>query len=188
MGRQETPVPEEKIVALAAQIEEVVQNTRLEQPKAEEIGIDVQTGEVLSDLEPMSLMIGTDEIRQKVPALAEVGAENEVMLSAIRGRILRRPAVYELEQKGCLGENRQAFVENLGGAECSRDRSEKDRAAFVVWLENRDRRTIHEQVAEAAGLGTRGVSRVRELFAEQAHLKAWAGTPLQMEDGSWKRK
>jgi uncharacterized protein YdbL (DUF1318 family) len=186
--QEQSSFPDDKIATLAGQIEDLVQNTRLEQPKAENIGVDPQTGEVLSDIDPISLIIGAEEIRQKAPALAELGADNEIMLAAVRGRILRRPAVYDLEQKGCVGENRQGFIENLGGAACSRDSSDKDRAAYVVWLENRDRRTIHEQVAKAAGVGNQGVSRVRELFAQQARQKAWAGTPLQMEDGAWVKK
>lgn len=181
-------VPEEKIAVLAEQIEEVVMNTRLNEPAASDYSIDKQTGKVVGDLDPMSLIISTDEIRRKVPALADLHADSEIMLSAIRGRILRRPAVQEFEQEGCLGENREGLLQNIKSDLCTGDRHLRDRAAYIVLVENRDRRNIYEQVIEAAGLSRSNLNRVGEIFAQQIYRKAWAGTPLQMPDGSWERR
>lgn len=181
-------VPEDKIAALAEQIEEVVLNTRLDEPAASDYSVDEQTGEVVGDLEPMSLIITTDEIRREVPALADLHADTEIMLAAIRGRVMRRQAVQEFEQEGCLGENQQGLLQNIKSDLCVGDRHLKDRAAYIVLVENRDRRTIYEQVVEAVGLGRSDVNRVGEIFAKQIYKKAWAGTPLQMPDGSWERR
>lgn len=181
-------VPEDKIVVLAEQIEEVVLNTRLDKPASSDYSVDKQTGEVVGDLEPMSLIISTDDIRRKVPALADLHADNEIMLAAIRGRVLRRQAVQEFEQEGCLGENREGLLQNIKSDLCAEDRHLRDRAAFIVLVENRDRRTIYEQVVEATGLSRSDVNRVGEIFAQQIYRKAWAGTPLQMPDGSWERR
>ncbi|MBI5116366.1 DUF1318 domain-containing protein [Candidatus Poribacteria bacterium] len=186
--RKQADVPEEKIALLAGQIEEVVVNTRLEQPSALDYNVDKRTGEVVGELEPMSVMISTEEIKRKMPALADLNADNEIMLSAVRARVLRQPAIAELKQKGCVGENREALLECLGAEWCGSDRDLKNRAAYIVLTENRDRRTIFDQLIEANGLGSHALGRVREIYAQQIYKKAWAGTPLQLTDGTWTRK
>lgn len=186
--RKEADVPEEKLALLAGQMEEVVLNTRLEQPSALDYNVDKRTGEVVGELEPMSVMISTDEVRRKMPALADLNVDNEIMLSAIRARVLRQPAIAELKQKGCVGENREALLECLGTEWCDPDREVRNRAAYIVLTENRDRRTIFDQLIEANGLGKAAHGRVREIYAQQIYKKAWAGTPLQLTDGAWTRK
>ncbi len=186
--RKHAEVPEDKIAVLAEQIEEVVLNTRLDQPTASDYSVDKQTGEVVGDLEPMSLIISTDDIRRKVPALADLHADNEIMLAAIRGRVLRRQAVQQFEQEGCLGENQRGLLQNIESDLCAEDRHLRDRAAYIVLVENRDRRSIYEQVIEAVGLSRSDLNRIGEIFAEQIYKKSWAGTPLQMPDGSWQRR
>jgi uncharacterized protein YdbL (DUF1318 family) len=187
--RNQVEVPEEQIALLAGQIEDAVLNTRLDEPTAADYHVDQRTGEVLKELDdPVSVMMDTEKIREMVPALAGLNVDNEIMLSAIRGRILRRPAVMEFQQNGCMGEDRDGLVQSLRGEWCRRDRTLRSRAAFIVMSENRDRRTIYEQVVEANRLGKANLERVRELFAEQIHKRAWAGTPLQMADDTWKRR
>ncbi|MBI4830034.1 MAG: DUF1318 domain-containing protein [Candidatus Lindowbacteria bacterium] len=186
--RKKADVPEEKIALLAGQIEEVVANTRLEQPSVPDYNVDKRTGEVTGELEPMSVMVDMDEIKEKVTALADLNADNEIMLSAIRGRVLRRPAVAELEQKGCVGENRKGLLQCLGKEWCGPDDDLRNRAAYIVLSENRDRRTVSQQVVEANGLGNSALGRVSEIFREQIYKKAWAGAPLQLSDGTWERK
>lgn len=186
--RQPREVPEEKITALADQIEEAVINTRLEDPSASDYNIDERTGRVVGDLEPLNLLFNAEQVRANVPALAELNVDNEVVVSAIRGRILRRPAVYELQQKGCVGEAHNGLLKNLKSRACAEDRAEKDRVANIVLMENRNRTTIYEQVAEANDLGGSGLSVVRGIFREQIYKKAWAGTPLQKPDGTWETR
>ena len=186
--REPVEVPEDEIAVLAAQIEEVVLNTRLDEPTASDYKVDQRTGQVLEELDPLGVMVGIDEIRDKVPALAGLHVDNEIVLAAIRGRILRRSAVQEFEQDGCMGEDREGLLQYLSGDWCSRDRDVRNRAAYIVLSENRDRRTIYEQVVEANSLGKSGIERVREIFMEQIYIKAWAGTPLQMPDGTWQRR
>lgn len=186
--RKYADVPEEKIVLLAGQIEELVANARLEQPSALNYNVDKRTGEVIGELEPASVMISTDEIRKQIPALADLNMDNEIALSAIRARVLRQPAVAEFKQKGCIGENREGLVQCLGAEWCGPDKDSRNRAAYVVLTENRDRRTIFEQVVEMNSLGNSALGRIREIYAQETYKKAWAGTPLELSDGTWARK
>ncbi len=178
-------VPEDKIALLAGQIEEAVLNTDLKVPSASDYNASEQPGK---DFEPMNLIISTDEIKQKAPELAELHADNEVMLSAIRGRIMRRPAVEEFKQKGCVGENREGYLQNVKDKACATDRRMKERVAYIILLENRDRRVIYEQVVKSAGLGKSNYSRVAEIFANEIYKKSNAGTPLQTREGKWERR
>ncbi len=182
--RERTPIPEEEISRLAAQIEELVLNTDLGRPALS----DYESAGKSADSDPMSAMIGFEEIRQKAPALADLNMDNEIVLTAVRGRILRRPAVEEFQRSGCVGESRRALLHYLGSDWCTKDRNFKSRASYVVLTENRDRRAIYEGLVDANGLGDSAMGRVREIFAEQIHRKAWAGTPLEMPDGTWERR
>jgi len=181
-------IPEDKIAALGEQIEEAVINTRLDGPSASDYNIDERTGKVTGDLEPLSLLLNTEQVREKVPALTELNVDNEVVVSAIRGRILRRPAVYDLQQNGCVGEDRGGLLKNLKSRACAEDRAAKDRVANIVLMENRNRMTIYEQVTDANDLGSSGLNIVRGIFREQIYRKAWAGTPLQRPDGTWEKR
>ena len=124
----------------------------------------------------------------KKRALARLNVDTEIAVAAVRGRILRRPAVEQFERSGCVGENRRGLLEYLGGAWCAEDRDTQSRAGYVVLSENRDRRVVYKQIIEANGLGSSAMGRVREIFTEQIHKKAWAGTPLETPDGEWKRR
>ena len=181
-------IPEQEIAALAAQIEELVLNTAPDQPTISDFQDLGQPGEVLGDIDLMNIVVSSDEIRRKVPALARLNVDNEIVLAAIRGRMLRRVAVREFEQNGCVGENHRGLLQYLGGKWCTESRNTKNRAGYVVFTDNRDRRSIYEQLIEANGLGGSAMGRVREIFAYQIHKKAWAGTPLEMPDGTWKRR
>ncbi len=185
--REPVALPESEIAELAAQIEEIVLNTTLSDPMSQYDEDEGGASEIL-DFDPVGAMIGTDEIRQKAPALAKLNVDNEIMLTAIRGRVLRRPAVRDFERNGCVGENGRALLQYLRTDWCPNDRDMRSRAGFIVLRENRDRRAIFEQIVEANGLGASAHDRIREIFAETIHKKAWAGTPLEAPDGTWKRR
>jgi hypothetical protein len=175
-------LPEGEISQLAGQIEDIVLNTELGDPI-------VRDGESeIVEIDPAGTMIGMGEIRQKAPALAKLNVANETMLMAIRGRVLRRSAVLAFEQNGCVGENRRALLQYLRSEWCPDDRDMRSRAGFADLEENRDRRIIYEQIIEANGLGSSAADRIREIFAEEIHKRAWANTPLEMPDGTWKRR
>lgn len=186
--RKQVEVPENEIAALASQIEDVVLDTRLDEPKASDYLVDREIGEVRGDLEPMSALLNMEETRQRIPALAALNVDTEIVLTAIRSRILRRSAVYEFEQKGCIGENRRGLLQVTKSDRCAGDRDVKNRMATIVLREKRDRNIIWEHVLKANGLGNSALGRMREIFAEQIYEKAWAGTPLQMPDGTWETK
>jgi hypothetical protein len=183
--REDVQLPEEKIAALAGQIEDAVLDINPEEIPAIEYG---KNGEDVAERNLMNAIAGTDEIRKRIPALSDLNMDNEIVLAAVRGRILRRPAVKELEQNGCIGENRRGYLQYLGGKWCKGDRHYRDRASYIVLSDNRDRRVIFEQLIEANGLHASARDRIREIFAEQIYQKAWAGTPLQMPDGTWERR
>jgi hypothetical protein len=180
--RESAPLPEGEISQLAGQIEDIVLNTELGDPI-------VRDGESeIVEIDPAGTMIGMGEIQQKAPALAKLNVANETMLMAIRGRVLRRSAVLDFERNGCVGENRRALLQYLRSEWCPDDRDMRSRAGFAVLEENRDRRIIYEQIIEANGLGSSAADRIREIFAEEIHKRAWANTPLEMPDGTWKRR
>lgn len=183
--KQVAELPEEKIAALADQIEDLVLNTSPDNPSLPEFDTTPEAGQALDEFSPMELVIGLDEIKQKAPALAELHMDNDIVLAAIRGRIFRRPAVREFEQRGCVGENKSGLLQYLGNAACAGDRYEKRRAGYVVLTDNRDRRSIYRQVIESNDLSSSDIDRVQEIFARVIHKRAWAGTPLQMPDGTW---
>jgi uncharacterized protein YdbL (DUF1318 family) len=178
---------EENVALLAGQIEEAVLYSNPSAP-ASDFKLDETTGEVTGDFEPLDLIIGPEHIREKAPALAQLHADTEPMLSAVRGRILRRPAVYDLQQRGCVGESHRGYVKNIKGKACSGDRHARDRAAYVVLLENRDRRAIYEEIVKTQNLSSSDIDRVERIFGEQIRQKAWAGTPLENDGGDWERK
>ena len=178
--REPVAFPEREIAELAAQIEDVVLNTTLDEP--------VMPDNEETDIDPIGTMAGTDEIRRRTPALARLNVDNEIMLTAIRGRMLRRPAVLNFERNGCVGENGRALLQYLRTEWCPNDRDMRSRAGFVVLTENRDRRAIYDQIVEANELGGSAHDRIRKIFAEEIHKKAWAGTPLELPDGTWKRR
>lgn len=181
--REQAPLPEREIAEAAAQIEDIVLNASLENPSTidfDEVGDE-------AGLSLLIAHINMDEIRQKAPALAELNIDNELVLLAIRGRVERRPAVREFEKQGCVGENRRGLLMVLKDA-CEGDRYFMRRLGGAVLQENTDRRAIYEQIVEANDLGKSAMGRVREIFAEQIYRKAWAGTPLEMPDGAWKRR
>jgi uncharacterized protein YdbL (DUF1318 family) len=179
-------VPEEKIAVLAGQIEDVVLNMTPDDLATYEINQEADEG--VDELEIMQMMAAADEIREKIPALAELNINNEIVLTAIRGRVLRRPAVKEFEQNGCVGENRRGFLQYLGSKWCRGDRYVRNRASFIILNENRDRRVIYEQLIEANNLGGSAMMQIREIFAREIYKRAWAGTPLQMPNGTWERR
>lgn len=188
LRREHADLPEEDIALLGGQIEELVLNIGLDAPVDSDYKLDPETGEPLGEIDAMSILGGTDEIREKIPALSALNADNEIILAAIRGRILRRPAIREFQKKGCLGENRNGLLQYLKSDGCSGSREAKDRAANTAYQENRDRRAIYEQLVEANNLAGSSVDRIREIFAGEIYKKAWAGTPLQKPDGTWGRK
>ncbi len=183
-----TELPEEKIARLADQIEEAVMYTEVESPMVSDFDVDEESGELVGDIEPLSMIVDMEEIRQKIPALAELNVDDEVMLAAIRGRIFRWPAIREFRRKGCIGESREGFAQNMKSEKCGGDRTERDRVAHIVLQENRNRRVIYERLVQANGWSHSTVGRVRELFAGKIYEKAWAGTPLQTPEGTWERK
>lgn len=185
--RKRAEIPEDRIAVLAAQIEEAVLNMDAEELAMPGPETGAQSSEMPGEIEAASMMVTTDEIRRRIPALADLNMDNEIVLSAIRGRILRRSAVKEFQQNGCVGENRRGFPQYLGKW-CSGDRRLRDRASYIVLNDVRDRRVIYEQLIESNDLGGSAMARVREIFAHEIQKKAWAGTPLQRPDGTWERR
>jgi uncharacterized protein YdbL (DUF1318 family) len=189
LSQNKANVSDEQVQAIAAQVEEAVLYTKPVMPaEAADYNIDEKTGKVTGEFQPIEVIISLQEIEERVPALADLGGDIEPILSAVRGRILRRPAIYELEQNGCMGENNRGYAENIKGEACSGDRGERDRVAYMVLLENRDRRLIYDQLVQVLGLRNSDIGRIQKIFAQQIYQKAWAGTPLETARGRWERK
>lgn len=178
--------PEQQIRLAAGEIEDAVLYINSTEPSAADFKVNERTGETAGEFQPMDVVVGLDRIAEKTPSLPQ--GDNEAALSLIRNRILRRSTIYELEKRGCVGENSRGYLENLKAEACSGDRDERDRVAYIVLVENRDRRSLYEEIIKTFGLRNSDADRIQQIFAEQIHRKAWAGTPLEASGGGWEKK
>lgn len=88
----------------------------------------------------------------------------------------RLPKIIELKSKGVIGENNQGYLEFVGTAKQMQD---------VVDAENRDRRSVYEDIARQQGASVQTVGQRRALqLRELANPGDW----IQDDTGKWYRK
>ena len=96
---------------------------------------------------------------------------------SIKQRMIKRlPVIKDLKARGIVGENNLGFLEFLG------DQKEK---ADVVKAENRDRKSVYDNIAKKQGTTADVVGKHR---AAQIAGKARAGQMLQDANGKWYKK
>ncbi len=104
------------------------------------------------------------------------------MTPEVEEALLNRKARFdELESykaKGIIGENNQGYVELLGDDAQARD---------IVKVENKDRKTIYQTIAEQNGI-TDQIGDIGKVFAQVQHEKAEVGYKIQNSNGEWKEK
>lgn len=90
--------------------------------------------------------------------------------------LARIPVIMELKAKGIIGENNNGYL---------KFRSANREEADVVDAENRDRKTVYEQIAGNQGTTSEVVGKLR---AVQIKKKAKPGEWLQDGTGKWHQK
>lgn len=98
---------------------------------------------------------------------------------ALQDRQTRYAQIQELKREGVIGENNKGYVTDLKNSSST---------SSLTSAENRDRRTLYENLASQNKLGGNGLLEVQRAFAEVQKEKAGPGDMVQSSDGSWKRK
>ncbi len=98
---------------------------------------------------------------------------------ALQDRQTRYAKIQELKREGVIGENNRGYVADL---------KKSSAAASVIEAENRDRRTIYENLASQNQLGANGLLEVQRAFAEVQRDKALSGDMIQSSSGDWEKK
>lgn len=98
---------------------------------------------------------------------------------ALQDRQTRYAQIQELKREGVIGENNKGYVTDL---------KNDAKASSLTAAENRDRRTIYENLAAQNKLGGNGLLEIQRAFAEVQSDKAVAGDMVQSSSGDWKKK
>ena len=98
---------------------------------------------------------------------------------ALQDRQTRYAQIQELKREGVIGENNKGYVTDLKNS---------SEASSLTADENRDRRTIYENLAAQNKLGGNGLLEVQRAFAEVQKEKAGPGDMVQSASGTWKKK
>ncbi len=98
---------------------------------------------------------------------------------ALQDRQTRYAQIQELKREGVIGENNKGYITDLQNSSA---------ASSLTAAENRDRRTIYENLASQNKLGGNGLLEVQRAFADVQSEKAGAGDMVQSSDGNWGKK
>lgn len=98
---------------------------------------------------------------------------------ALQDRQTRYTKIQELKREGVIGENNRGYVTDLKKSSVS---------TSLTDAENRDRRTIYENLASQNNLGANGLLEVQRAFAEVQRDKAFSGDMIQSASGDWEKK
>lgn len=116
--------------------------------------------------------------------------EAEVSSPAIQGlknQIRDRfPKLIPFFQKGAIGEGGTGFVEIRDTNRLSA--AEKNDLKTLVDAENRDRRTLYQEVAKSMNIPSDQISKIQRIFAEKWQKSSDRGWWIQKEGGQWVQK
>ena len=98
----------------------------------------------------------------------------------------RFPRLAPFFQKGAIGEGRRGLLEvrETKGLSLT-DRTE---IKSLVEAENRDRRTLYQEVAKSMNISADQLGKVQRIFADKWQQAAAPGWWIQKEDGAWVQK
>jgi uncharacterized protein YdbL (DUF1318 family) len=126
------------------------------------------------------------------PARAEAAQDVDINVSTAAIRALKdsmRARAAELKPHLAAGQvgiakDGMLVVRNLAGV------SLRDQATVrrLVEAENRDRRSLYQEIAKANNFGPERVTDIQRIFADVWIQKAEKGWPIQKPDGTWTRK
>jgi uncharacterized protein len=102
---------------------------------------------------------------------------------SMKGRAAELKPYLSAGQVG-IGNDGMLVVQNLAGV------SLRDQATVrrLVEAENRDRRSLYQEIAKANNFGSDRVKDIQRIFADVWVQKAEKGWPIQKKDGTWTTK
>jgi uncharacterized protein len=98
----------------------------------------------------------------------------------------RFPRLVPYFQKGTIGEGRTGFLEMREANGLSP--AEKNELKYLMDVENRDRRTLYQEVAKSMNITSDQIGKVQNIFAKKWQNSADRGWWIQKEDGQWIQK
>lgn len=119
-------------------------------------------------------------------AWAQKEAESPAVTSLKKQIRERFPRLAPFYQKGAVGENSQGWLEIRDQSVLSP--AEKNEVKPLVDSENRDRRTLYQEVARSMNVPPDQLIKVQRIFAEKWQQSASPGWWIQKGDGPWIQK
>ncbi len=98
----------------------------------------------------------------------------------------RFPRLAPFFQKGAIGEGRRGLLEVRETKGLSP--TERTELKSLVEAENRDRRTLYQEVAKSMNISADQITKVQRIFADKWQQAAAPGWWIQKEDGAWVQK
>ncbi|MEW6185139.1 MAG: YdbL family protein [Thermodesulfobacteriota bacterium] len=119
--------------------------------------------------------------------LAYAQQDSSPIINNLKQQIRDRfPRLEPLFQKGAVGEGRNGFLEMRDVAGLSA--AERNEVKALVDAENRDRRSLYQEVAKSMSITPDQIGRVQRIFAEKWQNSAGPGWWIQRDDGQWVKK
>ncbi|HMK44324.1 MAG TPA: YdbL family protein [Dissulfurispiraceae bacterium] len=88
--------------------------------------------------------------------------------------------------KGAVGQNSGGYLEIRDASPLTL--KEKAELNMLVDKQNKDRRTLYEEIVRANKLGSDSIPKVEKIFAKSRSEKAQPGWWIQQENGQWVKK
>jgi len=146
------------------------------QPAAPQSSLDIDLGGMLAWLGPNEACAAEVDINVSTPAIRQLKSD-------LKGRYGQLAPFY---RQGAVGESSSGYVEPRDmGALDLRQRADAGR---LVQAENADRRRLYQEIIKANNFGAEFQPQVEKLFANSWRKEAAAGTWVQDDSGSWRRK
>jgi uncharacterized protein YdbL (DUF1318 family) len=119
-------------------------------------------------------------------AWAQKQGDSPVVQSLKKQMADRFPRMTPYYQKGAVGENNRGYVEIRETGNLST--AEKNEIKQLAEAENRDRRSLYQEVAKSMNITPDQIIKVQRIFADKWQQAAAPGWWNQKEDGTWVKK
>lgn len=115
--------------------------------------------------------------------------QRQAVLLAVQNQNFNRDEIEELKQQAVIGENNKGFLDILENEKYQTDNNFKNYVDLLINEENRDRKTIYQQVFAINNKPDQTEeSHITSIFAKLQFEKSKPGTMIQNPDGSWVKK
>jgi uncharacterized protein YdbL (DUF1318 family) len=155
---------------------EIVDDIRLKEPAPAPTSPKSSVGVFWAYVDNYGLVYAQKESRGSNPVIQALKAQ-------IRERF---PRLVPFFQKGGIGEAKNGYIEirDISGLSAN----EKNELKALVEAENRDRRTVYQEVAKGMNITADQMSKVERIFSGKWQNSAEKGWWIQREDGQWVQK